>query len=424
MKICFYLHFSENTSGGILTYSKAVLNLLLSSQEIENIYLLYSKEYSDIVKSLVNSDKVKYLPIKRSRKKNLLSLFLSHLFFDIYNVLLNYGINEKKIRFLKSFSSWISPYRKIKSLKIDLIHIPLRFSPVYGLDIPLITTMHDLQELIMPENFSAKERLHRDLNSKKAVDESDQIIVSFKHVKEDVKKYFSLEDEQISVCPPPFHEEWFVDKVGTNSEELKNKYGLEEKFILYPAATWKHKNHIALFYAISILREKNVSLQLIITGNITNYHRELIASAEKLGIDKLVKFLGIVPESDLVGLYKQTSLVVIPTTYEAGSGPLYESMRYGIPVICSNVTSLPDAIGNDEFTFDPNDYQRIAELILKGVNDEAFRNRNIENSKIRLNFFKEQDYISNFLLAYRKAIQHRANKTTNKITPRSVSMYS
>ena len=369
MKICFYLHFSENTSGGVLTYSKAVLNLLLSSQEIEKVYLVYSKEYSSIVESLVNSVKVINLPIKRSGKENILRLFLSHLFFDIYNVILNYEINEKKIRFLKSFSSWISPYRKIKSLKIDLIHIPLRFSPVYGLDIPLVTTMHDLQELIMPENFSAGERLHRALNSKKAVDESDHIIVSFNHVKNDVKKYFDLKDEQISVCPPPFHEEWFVNKNGTHPSELISKYQLDNKFILYPAATWQHKNHIALFKALSLLKTKNFSVQLICTGNKTDYYSELINQADQLGIAGQIKFLGIVSEEDLVGLYKLTALVVIPTSYEAGSGPLYEAMRYGSPVICSNVTSLPEAIGNDEFTFQPEDHQRIAELILKGIAD-------------------------------------------------------
>ena len=106
---------------------------------------------------------------------------------------------------LKKFSGSINPYKSIiRKLNADVLHIPIQYSPIYGLDIPLITTMHDLQELIMPENFSAGERLHRALNSKKAVDESDQIIVSFKHVKEDVIKYFGLNDEQISICPPPF----------------------------------------------------------------------------------------------------------------------------------------------------------------------------------------------------------------------------
>ena len=410
MKICFYLHHSENTSGGVLTYSKAVLGLLLGSQEIEKIYLVHSKGNIHLVKSFANSDKIITIPINHLGKVNSFRLLISYLLFDIYHILVNYGISGRKIKLLKFLSSWISPYRRINSLKVDLIHIPVRFSPIYGLEIPLITTTHDLQELIIPENFSSGERLHRTLNSKKAIDESDHVIVSFSHVKEDVKKYFGLNDEMISVCPPSFHQEWFVDDIGTASKELINKYGLDNKFILYPAATWKHKNHIALLQALSILKVKNIVIQLIITGNKTDYHEELISSAEKLSVNTCVKFLGIISEADLVGLYKLTSLVVIPTMYEAGSGPLYEAMRYYAPVICSNVTSLPEAIGNDEFTFNPDDYHRIAELILKGLDDEEFRKRNIDNSKARLEYFKQQDYISNFLEAYRKAIQHKKDK--------------
>lgn len=413
MKICFYLHYTENTSGGINTYSKSVLNLLLGSQDIKKVYLVFSKESAELVKSLLNSVKLIPLPIERKSKPNTFLLLISHLTFDIYNILINYGINRRKIKFLKKISSWINPYRKISSLSIDLVHIPLRFSPIYGLDIPLITTMHDLQELIMPENFSAGERLHRALNSKKAVDESDQIIVSFNHVNEDVKKYFGFTDDQVSVCPPPFHEEWFVNKSGTPSEELKMKYKLEDKFILYPAATWKHKNHIALFNALKILKDKNQIVPLICTGNRNDYYDELISISKKLGIENQVKFLGIISEEDLVGLYKLTSLVVIPTAYEAGSGPLYEAMRYSVPVICSNVTSLPEAIGSNEFTFNPSDHQRIAALILKGLNDEDFKKRSLANSKSRLEYFKQQDYAANFLEAYRKAIQHKKERNNS-----------
>ena len=198
--------------------------------------------------------------------------------------------------------------------------------------------------------------------------------------------------------------------MGLLAEDLIKKYGLNDKFILYPAATWKHKNHLTLFKALSLLKENNNIVQLICTGNKTEYYYELMTSAKEYGIENQVKFLGIVSEEDLLGLYKLTSLVVIPTTYEAGSGPLYEAMRYSIPVICSNVTSLPESIGNDEFTFNPDNHQRIAELILIALIDEEFRKYNIENSKSRLEFFKKQDYLSNFLASYDKAIKHRKGK--------------
>lgn len=411
MKIAYYIHHTTIKAGGVFTYSVGVLNLLLKSNDIEKIFLIISSESRKSLLNILNHPKVILVVVDRKNPVIKFKLALSYLSHDIFFLQQNYLGSSTKFNWIISFSNWINPFKsKLEYLNADVLHIPIQFSPIYGLDIPIITTMHDLQELIMPENFSAGERLHRALNSKKAVDDSDQIIVSFNHVKQDVIKYFNLRDDQISVCPPPFHEEWFVNKSGTASDELKVKYKLEDKFLLYPAATWKHKNHITLFNALKVLKAKNHIVQLICTGNKTDYCDELISSAEKLEIVNQVKFLGIVSEEDLVGLYKLTSLVVIPTAYEAGSGPLYEAMRYGVPVICSNVTSLPEAIGSDDFTFNPDDPQRIAELILKGLNDEEFRKRNIGNSRLRLEFFKKQDYAANFLEAYKKAIQHKKEK--------------
>ena len=96
-------------------------------------------------------------------------------------------------------------------------------------------------------------------------------------------------------------------------------------------------------------------------------------------------------------------LVVIPTLYEAGSGPLIESMRYRVPVICSNVTSLPDTINNDAFTFAPLNIDEIAALIMKGIKDEDFRKRNLENSERRMQYFESKDYYKGFDDMYKSA---------------------
>lgn len=408
MKIAYYIHHTTIKAGGIFTYSVGVLNLLLSSDEIEKIFLIVSEETKEKITSLLKNRKINLVVVNRSNFFVKLKLSFSYLAYDIFLLQQNYTQNKTRFLFLNKFSAWINPYKSIiKKSDADVLHIPIQYSPIYGINIPLITTMHDLQELIIPENFSASDRLHRALNSKKAVDESNQIIVSFDHVKKDVIKYFGLNTEQITVCPPPFHEEWFLNKNGTPANELILKYKLQNKFILYPAVTWKHKNHIALFKALSFLKESNFSIQLICTGSKTNYYQELINEAEQLGIADQIKFLGIVSEEDLVGLYKITSLVVIPTSYEAGSGPLYEAMRYGAPVICSNVTSLPDAMGDDDFTFDPANHKRIAELILNGMMNKEFRKKNIDNSKSRLEFFRNQNYASNFVNAYKKAIRNK-----------------
>ena len=267
---------------------------------------------------------------------------------------------------------------------------------------PLIITMHDIQEYHFPEYFSLIERLRRVIKNKMAIYDSNHIIVSFNHVKNDIINHFNIKEEKVSICPVPFAEDWFLNKYESDWNEIQNKYDLKRKYILYPAATWAHKNHIKLLEAAKKIKDEGLEFDLVCTGNKMAHYKTIFKKIEELKLAEVTHFLGIVPEEDLISLYKNSSLVVIPTLYEAGSAPLYEAMRYQVPVICSNVTSLPDAIDNDEFLFDPTDTDAIAEKIKEGLEDADFRRRNIENSKLRMEYFKKIDYSINFTEVYQK----------------------
>ena len=91
-----------------------------------------------------------------------------------------------------------------------------------------------------------------------------------------------------------------------------------------------------------------------------------------MDLNNQVKFLGLVSEEVLYSLYKNTTGVVIPTLYEAGSFPLIESIYLGRPVICSNVTSLPETIGDPRFMFDPTKINDIQEKVRMLWSDESF----------------------------------------------------
>lgn len=106
----------------------------------------------------------------------------------------------------------------------------------------------------------------------------------------------------------------------------------------------------------------------------------------------------------MIGLYKNAELVVIPTLYEAGSAPLYEAMRYQVPVICSNTTSLPETIGDKRFIFDAENINSISELILKIITDDEMRKANIQNSINRMKELVAYDYLAGFIDVYKKLL--------------------
>jgi glycosyltransferase involved in cell wall biosynthesis len=401
MRIGYYIHHTSLKAGGIFTYSIGILKLLIKSDEIEKIHLIISSDQEKYFQNILDSRKIKFNVVDR---KNLIvntRFAISYLLSNAVALYRNRFKKSNHLKFLSKLSVLLNPYRKyVTRSQIDLLHVPFQYSPIYNADIPVIITMHDIQEYHYPEYFTTSQKLHRKINNINAINDSEHIIVSFDHIKNDLLKYFDFKESKISVCPPPFAEDWFLSDKFTPEEILNNKYELSSKFLLYPAATWKHKNHISLINAVAKLLEDGLDIELVCTGNKTAYHQIIEKEIKKLKLEGKVKFTGIVPEEDLIGSYKATSLVVVPTLYEAGSGPLYEAMRYSSPVICSDVTSLPETMGNDNFIFDPNSIDEIVSLIRKMLTDEEFRQENLENSKKRMESLKAVDYTKNFTDVY------------------------
>lgn len=403
MKVGYYIHHTTISAGGIYTYSIGILKQIIKADEIEEIVVITTKEIENRLIEFRNNPKIKILTVDRNRLSIKLRYSIAYFVYNLAVIFTKKPSINKFWEKIKYLSTWINPYKKlIESTNISVLHVPVQYSPIYKNRIPIIITMHDLQEYHYPEFFSTREKRHRKINNKKAIFDSDHIIVSFNHVKNDIVKFFRVNEGKISVCSPPFAESWFLSKKETGWDELSKKYRLKKNYLLYPAATWKHKNHIMLIRVLKSIKDEGIEIDLVCTGNKTNYLKNIKTFIKEFNLSGVIHFLGIVSEEDLIGLYKNTSLVVIPTLYEAGSGPLYEAMRYGVPVICSNVTSLPETMRNDEFLFDPNDQNEIKEKIIKGLSDENFRLRNLENSKNRMATLNQSNYYDSFVKVYKQ----------------------
>lgn len=401
MKIGFYIHHTMLKAGGIFTYSIGVLRLLLKAKEIDKIVIITTPEVKNALLEIIDNKKIEFSLLDRENSFNKIKLFLSFFLYDTSIIYEHYFTKSKLLNNLKSISDFLNPYKRIiKSNNIKLLHVPIQYSPIYKTSVPVITTMHDVQEFHFPEFFTASERLHRAINSFKSVSESDHIIVSFDHIKSDLMKYYSIPENKVSVCPPPFADDWFATKKETDWQTLEKKYSLTKKYLLYPAATWPHKNHIRLLEALKEVQKRTPDLNLICTGNKTDYYDIIHKKILEFGLENSVKFLGIVPEEDLIGLYKRSELVVIPTLYEAGSGPLYEAMKYKVPVICANTTSLPETVSNAKYIFNPTDVNELSELIIKMINDENEKRENVSNSEKRMKELGGRNYLESFGKVY------------------------
>lgn len=415
MRIGFWLGDASAEYGGIAPYAQRVLAALMSDAEPGwRIVLLCGNDIPFKIKQLMGDHPglVEISPIPDSPLEKPRQL-----------------LGKIGARFNRHETprtpSWHYLQQWLARLDLDLLHFPTQTllhpdlqTPycltMYGVEelphlappVPYLITMHDVQELHFPENFTPAQRAIRAVQYWKALEKAGLVIVSFDHVKQDLIKYFGLPEDKIHVCPIPFRDISLQKPTVAAAQIYERKYELLTPFLLYPAHTWRHKNHLRLLQALREVRQRRgQNLKLICTGGTEHhYHAEVVAQVAELGLDDAVLFSGIVPEDELRWLYEQAVLVTIPTKYEAGSFPLFEAMMLGSPVICSNVTSLPETIGDDRFIFAADDAESLANLILRMHTDTVFRRANIANSAAQAERLRRVNAAAFFYDAYRKLL--------------------
>lgn len=392
MNILYYIPYITRNSGGVFQYSIKAIKSLISLNTNNHYYIYNFTNVSELYEEFSTYSNITLIPVNIAQESALHKFFrylLKSLNNILYNTSLKFRFNEVSII-----------DKLLKKYKISIVYSPIQELPE-NLKIPCIVTMHDVQELHFPQYFTSEERLKRAGAYKYAIDNATAVVVSFEHVKSDIIKFFNKPEKNIYVCLVDMKDLWFEKFNNNDILELK-EFNLPEKYILYPAATWQHKNHIRLLKALDLLKKEKIIVNLVCSGYKTNFFQKIANMIDELQLNDQVFFPGMVDDQLLYTLFKKCSGVVIPTLYEAGSFPLIESMIMGKEVICSNVTSLPDTINCSEFLFDPLNIDEIAKKIELLVFDKQFRKRNIMNSKKNISRFIENDFSQNIEKVFKK----------------------
>jgi glycosyltransferase involved in cell wall biosynthesis len=261
----------------------------------------------------------------------------------------------------------------IESVGCDLIHFPTQRFTVCAL--PFIYNPHDLQHRHYPEFFSAQELAWREVTYRMACRLAQTVAVGSTWIADDVEREFGIHRSRIQVIP------WAAptQAVSTPSDEQARatlkRFALSDPYALYPAMIWRHKNHIRLLEALALLRDRDhIELKLVCTGfKHEQWWPRVEQRRHELGLQGQVSFLGNVSGAELRAIYRAASFVVVPTLFEAASAPMFEGWFEGVPVTCSNITSLPEQAGDAALLFDPLSVEQIAEALRRMHQDGSYR---------------------------------------------------
>jgi glycosyltransferase involved in cell wall biosynthesis len=289
-----------------------------------------------------------------------------------------------------------------EGLGCNVIHFPTQF--VFTLfAIPSIYNPHDLQHLHHPNFFSPNDLATRETLYPAGCRFSQAVVVNSQWVKEDVVRQYGVAAAKVQVIPEASPTQ-LMEEAPCDVDRIRERYALNGEFAFYPAATWPHKNHIRLFEALAHLRDRRgLTIRLVCTGfRHEASWPEIEARLSELRLTDQVRFLGFVPDGDLLGLYRAASCLVLPTLFEANSLPVFEAWHAGLPVVSSNVTALPEQIRDAGLLFDPLDPLAMANALERIFTDAQLRADLKERGRRRLADFDWTRTAKAYRALYRK----------------------
>lgn len=288
-----------------------------------------------------------------------------------------------------------------ESLGCDIIHFPYQEYIVCSL--PTVFNPHDLQHLHMPWFFQPWSITEREGIFPQACRIATSIAVASEWMKKDIVRQYGIDPLKIFAIPWGAPTEAYPKPNEQKLMETKRKYNLPEKFLFYPSMLWKHKNHIRLLKALASLRDLNGKrLFLVCSGRKTEDFSDIENTIENLNLSEHVNFIGLIPSRDLRAVYSQCTGVIVPSLFEAASGPVFEAWKEKKPAACSSVTSLPEQVGNAAYLFDPYRVESIADAAIRLWEDTRLKSELVTNSKERLLEFSWEKTAKTYRALYRR----------------------
>lgn len=299
-------------------------------------------------------------------------------------------------RRIASEHTWLP--RQLRKRKIDIVHHGVGTTPFLKFR-PTAVTVHDIQYRHYPENFVKPKRIWLSVNVAQTVRRSEAVCVPSNWVAGDLVDRLSADRTRIHVVP--FGSEELFGPDPASEEEVRKRYRLDRDFFYFPGRTYPHKNHRFLLEAF---REFSSRADLVFTGAPWFRDRQIEAAARQMGLTGSVRYLGMVPRRELSGLYKGAVALVYPTWFEGFGAPVLEAMASRCPVVASNVTAIPEVVGDAGILLEPSDLQGWAESMERLLNSSESRETLISLGEKRAKEFSWKRSADLQLDAYRKAL--------------------
>lgn len=245
---------------------------------------------------------------------------------------------------------------ELKKYNINLFHGPAFFVPFWKpKNCKYVLTVHDVTFIKYPEAFTKLTQFYYKLLFTHSLKIADCIIADSTSTKNDLMKHYGTPEKKIKVVYLGVGDMFLKEKILIEEKDIKEKYGLQDKYLLFTGVLSPRKNVERIIDAFSTLKQDDAYKDycLLIIGRKGWLYQDLFDKIEKTPNKGDIKIIDYVSDRELSIIYALATIFIFPSLYEGFGLPILEAMAGSCPVITSNVSSMPEVAGDAAILINP-----------------------------------------------------------------------
>jgi glycosyltransferase involved in cell wall biosynthesis len=301
----------------------------------------------------------------------------------------------------------------LRKKRLDVFHSPANVLPeMLPGNCAGVVTLHDLAFLRYPQVLTRSKRMYHRTFTMRSLQHATMIIANSNSTRQDAIELANIPANRVQTVYPCIDERFSSVILDEDIQTFRKVHGFTSGYLLYLGTLEPRKNITTLIEAYARYRTTyRRGEKLVLAGGKGWLYDSIFERVQELGLESEVIFPGFVPDAEQPLWYHAASAFVYPSLYEGFGIPVAEALACGVPVVTSNVSSLPEAGARLALTVDPHDKEALAAAFYKVLTDDYIRERCRTQAAAVAKQFSARTMVEQTIAVYEQAAALRATQS-------------